>query len=246
VNDSLWTFAFEIANFVALAAVLAWLFFKPVRKAIEDQQAKARRLEEDAAQKLADAKRVGEEIDSQRQALASELEAMRSKVREAAKQEAEQILAEARAHAERERATLKRDALHIERAQTAKIASAVATATHDTMQRFLQQLEGPELEQTLIKAVCRELQTFSNNSLAPVTIESATSLDNEARELVNSSLGTAAKTAVFRVVPELKGGLRISTAHGLIDASATGLANFAEQSLSAEMESIIRQESESE
>ena len=39
-----------------------------------------------------------------------------------AKQEAEQIVAEARAHMERERATLKREALHIEQAQTAKIA----------------------------------------------------------------------------------------------------------------------------
>ena len=122
----------------------------------------------------------------------------------------------------------------------------MATATHSTMKRFLEQLEGPELEQTLIKAACRELQTFSNNSLAPVTVESATPLDDESRQLINASLGNAAKTADFRVVPELKGGLRISTAHGLIDASITGLANFAEQSLSAEMESMIREESESE
>ena len=48
----------------------------------------------------------------------------------------------------------------------------------------------------------------------------------------------------LRVVPQLIGGLRISTAHGLIDASITGLANFTEQSLSAEMESMIREESE--
>ena len=66
MNDSLWTFVFEIANFVALAAVLAWLFFKPVRKALEDQQAKARQHEEEAAQKLADAERLREDIESQR------------------------------------------------------------------------------------------------------------------------------------------------------------------------------------
>jgi F0F1-type ATP synthase delta subunit len=147
---------------------------------------------------------------------------------------------------ELERASMKRDALHIEGAQLSKIARAVATATHDALKRFLQQMEGPELEQTLIKAACRELQTFSNNSLAPVTVESAAQIDDELLELINTSLGNAAKTADFRVVPELEGGIRISTAHGLIDASVMGLANFAEQSLSADMESMIREESQGE
>ena len=246
MDERLWTFVFEIANFVALAAVLAWLFFKPVRTALEDQQAKVRRIEEDAARKLVDAQQVRDDVDSQRQALTSELEALRTKNRDAAKQEAEQIVAEAHAHAQRERAALKREALHIERAQTAKIARAVATVTHHAMTRFFQQLEGPELEQSLVKAACRELQASSNDSLAPVAIESASALDDAALEMINSVLGADAKTAVFRVVPELKGGLRISTAHGLIDASVAGLANYAEQSLSAEMESMIREESESE
>ena len=237
---------FEIANFVTLAAVLAWLFFKPVRKALEDQRAKAKLQEQEASEKLAAAERLRQEIESQRETLATELETMRIKAREAAKQEAEQIVAEGRAHVERELATLKRDALHIERAQTAKIARAVAVATHGTMKRFLEQMEGPELEQTLIKAACRQLKTFSNNSLAPVTVESATAIDEPSRQLIDSALGHAAKTADYRLDPELKGGLRISTAHGLIDASIAGLANFAEQSLSAEMESMIREESDRE
>jgi F0F1-type ATP synthase membrane subunit b/b' len=240
VNDSLWTFVFETANFIGLAAVLAWLFFKPVRKALEDQRAKAMRQENEATQMFAEADRVREEMESQRQVLSLELEQTQTKAREVAKQEAEQIVAEARSRMERERATLTRESLHIEQAQTAKIASAVATVTHTTLKRFLQQMEGPELEQTLIKAACRELQTLSNHSLTPVTVESAAPLDDESLELIKSSLGNAAVTTDFRVVPELKGGLRISTADGLIDASITGLAKFAEQSLSAEMESLIR------
>jgi F0F1-type ATP synthase membrane subunit b/b' len=246
VNESLWTFVFEVANFVALAAALAWLFFKPVRKALEDERAKARRLEEEAEQKLAEATSMRQEIELQHKMLARELETMRNEAREAVKREVEQTLAEARAQIERERATLKRQALHIERSQTAKIARAVATATRNTTERFLEQLGGPELERALIEAACRELKAFSNDSLAPVTVETATSLDDASRQLVNTSLRAAAKTADFRVVPELKGGLRISTARGLIDASITGLANFAEQSLSAELESMIREESESE
>jgi len=246
VNESLWTFLFELANFVVLAAVLAWLFFNPVRKALEDQQAKTRQIEEEAAQKLAGAESVRRDIESQRQALASELEAMRTKIREAAKQQAEQLLAEARTQIQRERDTAKREALHIEQAQATKIARAVASVTHATMRRFLEQIEGPQLERALVEAACRELEAFSDNSLAPVAVESATALDENRQELINASLGAAARTAAFRVVPELKGGLRISTAHGLIDASVAGLANFAEQSLSAEMESMIREEPESD
>jgi F0F1-type ATP synthase membrane subunit b/b' len=245
VNDSLWTFLFEIANFVGLAAVLAWLFFKPVRKALEDQRAASKRKDEEAAQKLADAARLRQDIESQHQTLATELAAMRTKVRESAKQDAAQIVDEARAQVERERAALKREALHIEKAQTAKIALAVATVTHHTVKRFLQQMEGPELELTLVKAACRELQALSNDSLAPVGVESATALDEVSRQLIDTSLGAAAKSADFQVVPELEGGLRVSTAHGIIDASIIGLANFAEQSLSVDMESMIREESES-
>lgn len=246
VHQSLWTFVFETANFVALAAILAWLLFKPVRKALADQQAKTRQLEQDAAQKLTDAQHLRDEIASQQHKLASELDATRAKTLEAAKQEAAEILADARAHADRERAALKREALNIEKAQATKIAQAVAVATHNTVKQFLQQMEGPDLERTLLKAACRELQAFSHNSLAPVTVESATELDGDARELITKSLGPSAKTANFRVVPELNGGLRVSTARGLIDASVAGLANFAGQSLSAEMQSIIREESESE
>lgn len=246
MNDSLWTFVFQTANFVVLAALLAWLFFEPVRRALESQQAKGRRLEEDAERKLADAESHWQEVESQRRALASELEAMRDKVREKAKQEAEQILAEARARADQEQAALKRDALHIERAQLTKIARAVAGATHDAMQRLLRQMQGPELEQALLRTACREVQTLSNNSLAPVTVESAAPLDDEGQRLIRSSLRAAAKSVSFRVAPELDAGLRISTAHGLIDASAAGLAQFAEQSLAAEMEAIIREEQESE
>lgn len=245
MNESLWTFVFEVANFLALAAVLAWLFFKPVRKALEDQQAKARSLEEAATQKLAEAERLRYDIQSRHDALNAELDTMRAKAQDAAKQESEQLLAEARAHIERERATLKRQALHIEQAQASKFAAAVATATHDTMKRFLQQIDGPQLDHALMQAACREMRELSNDSLGSVSVESATPLDQDQQQLINTSIGGTAQSVEFRVNPELKGGLRIASERGLIDASIEGLANFAEQSLAAEMESLIREEAES-
>ena len=244
MNESLWTFVFEIANFVAFAAVLGWLFFKPVRQALEDQQARTRQLEEDAVQKLADAERLRQEADAQQQAVATELEEMRTGARRTAEEEARQIVAEAREQADRERDSLKREALNIHRAQTANIARAVATATNQTVRQFLQQMTGIELEQALVRAACRELQAFSDDSLAPVTVESAAALDDAAEQQIRQVLGASAGSARFRVVPDLIGGLRISTARGLIDASITGLAGFAEHAFSDELESMIREGSD--
>ena len=53
-------------------------------------------------------------------------------------------------------------------------------------------------------------------------------------------LGRAKKKADYRIVPDLVGGLRISTAEGLIDTSISGIARFAEESLAAELERILR------
>jgi F0F1-type ATP synthase membrane subunit b/b' len=244
VSPSLTTFLFEAANFIALAALLAWLFFKPVRQAIEDQRAKIKAQEEEAAQKLTDAERMRQEINTQHKGLATELEQLRTKARAAAKQESEALLATTRAQLERERSALRRDALNIENAQTAKLAQALAAAAYSTVKRFFEQMAGPELEQLLIKAACRELSTFSSNALESVTVESAAPLDAEAQGLIASVLGTAKKTAAFRVSPELVAGVRISTLQGLIDASVAGLAAFAEQALTEEITALIREESD--
>lgn len=243
VSPSLTTFLFETANFVTFAALLAWLFFKPVRKAIETQRMTIQTQAEEAARKLSDAKRVRQEIEAQHQKLATELERLRAETHKTAKQESDALLATTRAQLERERAALRRDMLNLEKAQTAKLARALASAAYATLKRFFEQMEGPELEQLLLKAACRELHLLSNHALGPVTIESAAPLDIEAKQMIGGAMGTPKKTVDFRVVPELVAGLRIATRHGLIDASVAGLAHFAEQSLVDDITAMIQEES---
>jgi F-type H+-transporting ATPase subunit b len=242
VSPSLTTFVFEVANFLGLALVLAWLFFKPVRKALEDQQARARAQEEEAARRLAEADGVRKEVEAQRRRLEAEADETRARAKEAAGKEAEAILAEARAHAEHERTETKRQALNIERAQLAALARSVATVAQEAVQRLLGQLQGPELERALLQAACRQLQGFADRPRAPVVVESASPLDPSARQQIESALGREKPAVEFRVVEELGGGLRIRTAQGLIDASIDGLANFAERSLLDELEALAREE----
>jgi F0F1-type ATP synthase membrane subunit b/b' len=175
VSPSLTTFLFETANFIALAVLLAWLFFKPVRNAIETQRLTVKTQAEEAARKLSDAERIQQEIESKHQKLAAELERLRAETRTTVKQESDALLAATRAQLERERAALRRDMLNLERAQIAKLARALASTAYATLKRFFEQMEGPELEQLLLKAACRELSLLANRALGPVTIESATS-----------------------------------------------------------------------
>jgi F0F1-type ATP synthase membrane subunit b/b' len=244
VSPSLTTFLFETANFVALAALLAWLFFKPVRQAIDTQRMTMQTQVEEAARKLSDAERVRQEIDAQHRKLATELERLRAETRQTAQQESDALLTATRAQLERERAALRRDMLNLEKAQMTKLARALASAAHVTIKRFFAQMEGPELEQLLLKAASRELKLISNHDLGPVTIESAVSLNAEAKQTIAFAMGTHQTTVDFRVVPELVAGVRIATRHGLIDASVTGLARFAEQALAADITAMIQEESD--
>jgi F0F1-type ATP synthase membrane subunit b/b' len=244
VSPSLTTFIFETANFVALAALLAWLFFKPVRSAIETQRLNIRTQEEEAARKLSEAEQIRQEIDSQRRQLNTELERMRAESRTTAKQESDALLAATRAQLERERTVLQRDMLNLEKSQITRLAGVLASAAHATIKRFFEQLEGPELEQLLLKSACRELTLLAAHALGPVTIECATSLDTEAQQTIALAMGAHQTTMDVRVVPELVAGVRIATQQGLIDASVTGLARFAEQVLIDDMTAMIQEESD--
>ncbi len=242
-RETLTTFLFEAANFVALAGALAWLFFKPVRRALESQRAKMKQQEEEAAKKLAEAETLRDQISNQREMLGAELEQMRAKTRDLAKEQAAAVVTEARTQMERERETLRHEAVSIQRAQTSKLARAVAAATQATVRRLLQQMAGPELEQMLVTAACRELARFANNSSSAVTVETASALDETSKAEIEAALGRAKKRANFRVVPELVTGLRITTEEGLIDASVSGLASFAEQFLNTEIDRMLSEES---
>lgn len=239
MNESLWTFGFEVANFVGLAGVLAWLFFNPLRKALEDEQARRQQLEDEAAKKLYEAERASEEINNRRAQLESDLQGVRSQAEQAAKAEAQRLIAQVREQLERERAEAQRNVAHLQQSQSARLAMVVAAAARSTVQQLLQKLDGPELEQLLIEAACRELQSFTGDIRSRVVVITASTLNPLAEQSIRTSLGNS--EAEFRVDPSLIGGLKISTNAGLINASILGLAEFAEQCLSREMECMIRE-----
>ena len=239
MSPTLTTFLFEAANFLVLAAVLGWLFFKPVRQALSDYRANLDALARAADEKVAEAERGRTDVESQRQAFRDELTKLRHDTLEAARQEAAKIIAEAQQQAARTKLAAEQHVTHIGKTQTSTLSRVVANAAGAIVGKLLTQLNGPDLNTGLVRAACDQLHGLKLDS-TPVTLESARPLSDDERGLFDAALGPAAVGATYRVVSDLGGGVRITTSRGLIDASIAGLADFAEQALAAELESRVK------
>ena len=228
---------FEAANFLLLAAVLGWLFFRPVRDVLERRRSELQSEQQAAADDRVEAERVLQDALARRAELEDSLEGLRERVQREAETEREGIVEAARGQMQREHETLKEDLVSLRRAQARSLNLDAAVAAREIVVRLLGEMEGPDLEHGLLRAACRELETLrSLGPLAPVVIESVRPLDNAALAAVAEAAGVAVVDVTPREDPELVAGLRILTARGLVDASAVGLAAQAERLLLSQID----------
>jgi F-type H+-transporting ATPase subunit b len=235
VSATLTTFVFEAANFLILAGVLSWLLFKPVRKALADQRARLQAEASEAGAKLAEAAKKQAEIDATWRKLQDELNQLRARELEAARQKADEILAAARAAAEREREMLRRRAGQLADDAAGRLSQAAAGAATAAVAELLAQIQGPDLDEALLGAACEQLRHLPAERLAPVKVESAGALSPKNRATLEAVLAGAAHEATFVVDESLGSGVRIATASGLIDATAAGLVQFTRQVLAKQL-----------
>jgi F-type H+-transporting ATPase subunit b len=236
MSAGLSTFLVEAINFLVLAGALGWLLFKPIRRALEAERSEHAERERQVEARLAEVERARAEVEAQRTALTRELERVRGEAREVAAKQAEALLAETRARAEQEREALRHELEHRERAWREELEDEAAALAARAVLQLLERLVGPELDTALARAACRELQSLPASELGHVVVESARPLSSEARELVGTALA-GVPGVEFRSAPRLGAGLRILTEAGLVDASASGLAAYAERTLATGKES---------
>ena len=84
------TFLFEAANFLLLAALLGWLFFRPVREVLERRRSELESEQRAAADARAEAERALGEARSRRAELEGSLEELRERVQREAEAERDQ------------------------------------------------------------------------------------------------------------------------------------------------------------
>ena len=235
MSATLTTFLFEAVNFLVLVALLSWLFFKPVRQALAEHRARLEALSHEATQQLAAAEQTRAEAEAQRQALRDELTQLRAQTLAVAGQEAETIVARASEQAQRAKQAAQQQVARFDEMHMATLARAVAAAAGTVVGRLLTDIAGPNLHAALLCAACEQLRKLALDAV-PVTVESAEPLSEHSRARLDEALGPAAPTALRRVVPDLGGGVRITTPRGVVDASILGLAAFAQRALTVELE----------
>jgi len=237
VSESWATFAFEAANFLLLAALLGWLFFRPVRAAIERRRSQIEGEQRTAAAAREQAEHERAQALAQRREQESQLDALRERLSRELEAEKERTLADARAEMQQERKRLEQELLAQRREQVRTGARDAARAAREVVRQLLAEIRGPELEEMLAGAACRELERLrERGALAPIVIESVEPLAPESRARVLSAAGAPNGAASERLNPELIAGLRVHTARGLVDATAAGASAQAERLLVSRLE----------
>jgi len=217
-------FLFEALNVGILAVALAWLVLKPIRHALDAEREKRRKAEAEIEERLAAAARKEEEVRQAQGALEAEIETHRKEMLAEAKAEAAKVVHAAREEAEAERRVVKSEIEQARLAQATAAAAAVGEVAGSSVWRLLQTIEGPPLDDALVRAACKELAGLDSSDLGEVTVEAARELSPASRKALADALKREFGT---RVLPELGAGVRVTTAAGQVDATAEALSRDA-------------------
>lgn len=232
---NLWTFLFEILNFVVLAFVLQRLLYRPLSEAVSRRRDAALHMQTEAT-------RAREEAVVLQQQLAAELAAMEQnrqttiqQSRQQAESERQKILAEAELTVQQRQdkitQTLARDreeALQSLRKEAVEIAIDFAgRLLGEAADRTLQQQLALRLVETLKSIPDKErehLRTYWQSEDG-IMLESAGELDSATQQGIVQTISTLVGRTVdveCHTNPELLGGVRLRLGGHIWDASLAG------------------------
>ena len=240
MSPTLTTFLIELVNFLLLAALVGWLLFKPVRSALQARLAAEQRQADEFSTRAAELERLRGDLERRHRGFQDEITELRKQHVAAANEEAAAILATAREAAARQRESAQRVLAHLERAEVERMSGAIAAVTRESVARLLGTLD-VELETGLTRGACRQIEALGDRPLGAVLVESARALDATQETAIREALDGHAASTEFRTVPHLRAGVRVTTAVGLVDASAAGIAGHAEVAL---MDALVGQSPE--
>jgi F-type H+-transporting ATPase subunit b len=242
-----WTLGLQTINFLVLAWLLQRFLYQPVLRVIARRKALAEQAFTEAEATKAEATAASQRYEHDRREFAetrqtllqrthSELEEERAQLLNAARAEAEQIIATARADLETERAAVL-SALRIELAELALDMSAAV------LSRFATSLEdGPELALSELEAQLDALPAAERERLSadhlnhdsPLRVVTAAQLDEEQRGRWQHALLRRLDPETrleFAVDPALIGGAELHFSHALLSTAWSELLNQSREAL---------------
>jgi F-type H+-transporting ATPase subunit b len=234
---NVWTFVFQVLNFLVLVAILHWLLYRPLRAAIDERRQASARSQEDAEIARKEAAALQQKLEGRLAELEQERRELFRKARDQAAAERAASLAETERAASRRREEVE-EQLARDRADALQVlhdelvGSAVALA-----QRFLKEAADTTIERQLAGRLVAELNGIPDNERRrlredwahdePAVIETAADLNGEILETISGALESLAGRPMDFTVqthPALLCGIRLRIGGNVWDASlATGL-----------------------
>ncbi|NOJ77205.1 hypothetical protein [Myxococcus xanthus] len=228
MSPALTNFLFEAANFLVLAAVLGWLLFKPVRRALDAEQARHAQETEAARHLREEAEVLAREARAEREAAGREREARRREMLASARNEALQAAEASKRAQVAERQRMEKELQDWRDASASELVDTVGRIAAESVRRLLSAFDGPALDLALVRAACAELDSVPVEARGAALVESARPLDARSRTLLEEALGGGVHE---RVVGELGAGVRVTTPAGQVDATAVAVARQAARSV---------------
>jgi F-type H+-transporting ATPase subunit b len=232
---NIWTFVFQVFNFLILVGILHWLLYRPLRQAIDRRREANAKAQSEAAAAREEAAALQQRLNAQLAELDHDRQDVIRKAREQAEAERKAALADAERVLQRRRdeveQRLERDRVDaLQALRTELVRSAVELA-----ERILAQACNSSLQRQLAGRLVEELERIPEDDRRRLrgeweaddsaVVETAAELNGETLQSLNGALESLAGRPVRLSVqsqPTLVGGLRLRVGGHVWDASLAG------------------------
>lgn len=162
---SAWTLAFQVVNFLILAAVLYRFLFKPVQKMIARRQAEIENASKaaEAIKRAAEADRA--QYQQQSQKLCAERDTLLTEARGAMTEERERVLSQARAEADGIRSAARAEMDQERNDAVQELAGQAVTLAADIAARLLEQVASTRFLEAFLRQLCEHLEHLPADKL---------------------------------------------------------------------------------
>ena len=236
------TIAFQIINFLALAALLYYFLFQPVMRNVKDRVAEKERLAREMAQDREEAAKLRAELETRLERADEEVAAIIAEAQEQSEDERTALLEEARAEAERILVEAHADAQRLRQQAVEDFHDDVLDAILEISGQVIGRTTPPEVHDALVQQLNDHIWELGRSEMRRVeTIRRSlsdrapTAYLTSARPLSAEQQGQLARTFTaladrhvnleLRIEPDLAAGLRVRLGDMVVDNSIAGQLN---------------------
>jgi F-type H+-transporting ATPase subunit b len=233
------TIAFQIINFLALAALLYYFLFRPVMRNIKKRAAERERLAREIAQNREAAARLRAELEARLEHAGEEAATVIARAEEQAKTDREALLQEAQGEVERILVEAHADAHRLRSQTVGDFHDELLDAILEISGHVIGQAAPPEAHDALVQQLCDRIWELGRSEMervdafrrslgerAPTAyVTTARSLSSEQQGLLARTFNALADRRVnleLNIDPALAAGIRVRLGDFIVDNSVAG------------------------